>query len=207
MSEPSPYRSPSKSGAEHDAARLALRATTLHVEDYDHPTAKQMAVLAGGALVVGLTVAFEAALGWVTIAAVVIFVLRKRRETAMSSVVIVVENGRLSLVRPGLDASVPLRELRSVGLAVEDEPAFAVVGHGIREAALETVRGRAYVVFRTADRATPLLALPISQIECFEWIPKIRAFLKANGWSPEEAPPLDEPHEIHGDTSDDDDDE
>jgi hypothetical protein len=122
-------------------------------------------------------------------AAAVTFVMRRRREISMSSVTIVIENGRLSLVRPGLDASVPLRELRSVGLAEEDEPGFAVVGHGLRAATLATSRGRAHIVFRTADRATPLLTLPISQSECFEWIPKIRAFLKANGWSPEDAAP------------------
>jgi hypothetical protein len=165
----------------------------LQVEDYEHPTATQLMVLAGGAVVVGVLVAFGAALGWLLFAAAVIFAMRKRRESTMSSVAIVIEDGRLSLVRPGLDASVPLRELRSVGLAEEDEPGFAVVGHGVRSASLETSRGRAHIVFRTAERATPLLALAISQSECFEWIPKIRGFLKANGWSPEDAtPPLDE---------------
>ncbi len=199
----SPYRSTTEPEADHDAARLALRATTLQVEDFEHPTAMQLAVWAGGAVVLGVAVAFGAALGWLLFAAAVVFLMRKRRETTLSSVEIVIENGRLSLVRPGLDASVPLRELRSVGLAEEDEPGFAVVGHGLRAASLETSRGRAHVVFRTAERATPLLTLPISQSECFEWIPKIRGFLKANGWSPEDAPPpLDDPSD---DASDDDD--
>jgi hypothetical protein len=189
----SPYRSrsgsPSESEGERHAATLALRATTLQVEDFDHPTALQLAVSTGVTLVMGVAVGFGAALGLLLFAAAVTFVIRRRREISMSSVTIVIENGRLSLVRPGLDASVPLRELRSVGLAEEDEPGFAVVGHGLRAATLATSRGRAHIVFRTADRATPLLTLPISQSECFEWIPKIRAFLKANGWSPEDAAP------------------
>lgn len=201
----SPYRSTKEPEGDGTTARLALRATTLQVEDFDHPTAMQLAVWAGGALVLGLSITFQAALIWLSIVAAAIFVLRKRREAAMSSVSIVVEGGRLALVRPGLDASVPLRELRSVGLAEEDEPGFAVVGHGLRAASLETSRGRAHIVFRTAERATPLLTLPISQSECFEWIPKIRGFLRANGWSPEDAPPpLDE---VSGDASDDDDDD
>jgi hypothetical protein len=94
-----------------------------------------------------------------------------------------------------------------VGLAEEDEPGFAVVGHGLRAATLATSRGRAHIVFRTADRATPLLTLPISQSECFEWIPKIRAFLKANGWSPEDAALVshvsDDDHEDDDDQDDD----
>ena len=199
----SPYRSTTEPEGARDRATLALRATTLQVEDFEHPTAMQLAVWAGVAIVLGITVAFGAALAWLLFAAATIYLMRRRREATMSSVAIVVEGGRLSLVRPGLDASVPLRELHSVGLAEEDQPGFAVVGHGVRSASLETSRGRAHIVFRTAERATPLLALAISQSECFEWIPKIRAFLKANGWSPEDAPPqLDETSD---DASDDDD--
>jgi hypothetical protein len=157
----SPYRSrsgsPSESEGERHAATLDLRATTLQVEDFDHPTALQLAVSTGVTLVMGVAVGFGAALGLLLFAAAVTFVVRRRREITMSSVTIVIENGRLSLVRPGLDASVPLRELRSVGLAEEDEPGFAVVGHGLRAATLATSRGRAHIAPHAAHFAERML--------------------------------------------------
>ncbi|HQY65469.1 MAG TPA: hypothetical protein PK141_28950, partial [Polyangiaceae bacterium] len=98
----------------------------------------------------------------------------------------------------GASVQIPLAELQSVGLAEEDEPGFLVGGgHGVRGVALESARGRAHIVFRSRERATPLLELAVSQSECFERLPLIRRFLLSVGWTP----PADRPGEAPADPS------
>jgi len=178
-------------------------ASSARVEDFDHPTARQLVAFTATIVGLGVLLPFEPVAALAVLLGAAIFVWRWRRESGMKSVVLEVEGGRLALLRPGLGASVSLSELRAVVLSDEPTPAFAIVGHGVREGKLSTDGGRSRIVLRTSTSATPLLPIAISQTECLEWIPKIRAFLREEGWSPPETAPEVEAGEDDADDDDD----
>ena len=183
-----PYRG---SGASSRSAHLTLVATTARTEDLDHSTIWQLGLVAAVAIALAIFGPPIAPLLFVVGGALAVNLWRKRREQSLVTVTISITDGRLLLSRPGLGSSVRLAELRAVSLS-EEEPGFAIVGHGVRKAGLAGA-GRSRIVFRTMDHATSLLPIEISHTECFEWIPKIRQFLKENGWVPPEESDLEGP--------------
>lgn len=189
----SPYRAPGARDGEAPAT-LALASTTLAMEQYGHEAGKQALLFALVSLALCALAPPTAALLGVIGFGGLLLAVRKRRERRLSRVKLTIEAQILTVAWPtGAPVRIPLAELQSVGLAEEDEPGFLVGGgHGVRGAALESATGRAHIVLRTRERATPLLALAISQSECFEWIPLIRRFLLSSGW----APPPERPDEL-----------
>lgn len=189
----SPYRAAGARDGEAPAT-LALTSTTLAMEHYGHEAGKQAALFALVSLALCALAPPTAALLGVIGFGGLLLAAQKRRERRLSRVKLTIEAQTLTVEWPsGAPVRIPLAELRSVGLAEEDEPGFLVGGgHGVRGVALESATGRAHIVLRTQDRATPVLALAISQSECFEWIPLIRRFLLSSGW----APPPERPAEL-----------
>ncbi len=208
-----PYRrSAASRGPSFGSANLTLVATTARAEDFELVAIWQLGVATAVAIALAIFGPPIAPLLFVVGGALAVNLWRKRRERSLVTVTISIVDGRLLLSRPGLASSVPLAELRAVSLS-EEEPGFAIVGHGVRKAALAGA-GRSRIVFHTTDHATSLLPVEISHTECFEWIPKIRRFLMENGWVPPEESELEDglspfgrhPDPSRGDDEDDDDD-
>jgi len=177
---PSPYRTSFSKPAATAASTLALTATSIPVESFDHPMLVQLGSVTVATVLAGVygsaTPALLTLLGGFSL---VMFGWRWPREKQMRRVRL----GVLSTTR-GKEEPVclPLSRVHRILLSGDMQPAFAVRGHGILATELPASHGRVRVVVRTEAGEVPLLRLSAAHSECIEWIPQVHRFLRAHGW-------------------------
>jgi hypothetical protein len=188
MAGADPYRAPSEPRGSSDAV-LHLRARTAETHGLGN---RAVLVLVSSALAWAVVMHLLSAvldfsvLALATLLAVCITIAVAFARVTRPRRVKLESRGAYVTLRVGTEPPrvIVATDVTEITLDHTEEAGFAIVGHGVRSAAVASATGRARVVIKVADGAEVRLpSMPLSHTEIVEWLGDVRRFMRAAGFA------------------------